>query len=321
MANTAAEPRNRPIHVLIAGLLHPGLMQRLEGTYATSRLWEQSDSRAFLAEHGARFEVLATSGAIGADKMLIESLPNLELIASVGVGVDPIDLKTARNRGVAVTNTPNVLNGCVADAALGLLLGVARRIAEADRFVRAGDWATEKFPLGTKVGGKLCGIIGMGGIGREIASRVVACGMRVAYHGPTPKSDLPYEYYGSIIDLARAADVLVLSLPGGGKTRHIVDPRVLEALGPHGILINVARGSVVDEDALVSALANGEIAGAGLDVFENEPHVPPSLIALKNVLLTPHIGSGTKETREAMAHLVLDNIGALARGLPLISPV
>jgi lactate dehydrogenase-like 2-hydroxyacid dehydrogenase len=321
MTNTATESLNRPIDVLIAGPLHPGLMQRLEGAYATSRLWEQSDSRAFLSEHGTRFEVLATSGAIGADKMLIESLPNLKLIASFGVGVDPIDLQAAASRGVAVTNTPNVLNGCVADAALGLLLGVARRIAEADRFIRAGEWTTNKFPLGTKIGGKLCGIVGMGGIGRETASRVVACGMRVAYYGPTPKSDLPYEYYGSVIDLARVADVLVLSLPGGDKTRHLVDGHVHEALGPQGILINVARGSVVDEDALENALKNGEIGGAGLDVFANEPHVPSSMIALKNVLLTPHIGSGTKETREAMAHLVFENIDAMVRGLPLISPV
>lgn len=314
-------PDRRRINVLIAGPLHPDLMKRLESDYETARLWEQTDRHEFLSEHGTRFEVLATSGAIGADKALMESLPKLELIASFGVGVDPIDVDAAKRRGVAVTNTPNVLNACVADTALGLLLGIARRIAEADRFVRQGSWVTQKFPLGTKVGGKLCGIVGMGGIGREIARRVIACGMRVAYHGPNRKGDLPYEYYGSVIDLARVSDVLILSLPGGDSTRHLVDRSVLQALGPGGIVVNVARVSVVDEAALVGALSSGEIAGAGLDVFENEPHVPVALTKLDNVLLTPHIGSGTRETREAMAQLVLANIDAMARRAPLLTPV
>ncbi|EKS9916678.1 2-hydroxyacid dehydrogenase, partial [Burkholderia multivorans] len=201
------------------------------------------------------------------------------------------------------------------------LLALARRIVQSDRLVRAGEWATGRKMLGTKLGGKLCGIVGLGGIGREIARRVAACGMQIAYHGPTRKSDVPYPWYASLVELARDADVLVLSLPGGAATHHIIDAAVLQALGPNGMLVNVARGSVVDEAALVNALAQGAIRGAALDVFEHEPHVTPELLSLDNVVLTPHIGSATNETREAMTQLVLANIAAFAAGRPVLSPV
>jgi len=312
---------SRRLSVLIAGALLPQVMDSLAAEYDVARLWVESDRDAFLAENGARFDVLATSGTYGANAALIGALPNLKLIASFGVGTDPIDLHAAKARGIAVTNTPGVLNGCVADHALGILLALSRRIVEGDRFVRKGAWLTNKLPLGTKLGGKVCGIVGLGGIGRDIAKRVEACGMSVAYFGPNRKADLPYRYYDSLVAMARDVDVLMLSLPGGAATHHIVDASVIEALGPQGMLVNVARGSVVDQEALVSALTRGAIAGAALDVFENEPEVPEVLFGLDNVVLTPHSASGTNETRQAMADLLLANVAAFARGTALASPV
>ncbi len=313
-------PENRP-NVLIAGPLPPDLIARLEAEYETARLWQETDRGAFLAQHGSRFDVLATSGVFGADATLMRQLPNLKLIASFGVGTDPIDLAEASARGVQVTNTPGVLNACVADAALGLLLGLARRIVNGDHSVRAGKWTAARGQLGTSLKGKVCGIVGLGGIGHEIAHRVSACGMQVVYHGPRPKRDSSYRYYASLVDMARDADVLILSLPGGAETHHLVDAAVLRALGPTGMLVNIARGSVVDENALVEALTRRTLGGAALDVFENEPHVPPALLSLDNVVLTPHIGSGTIETREAMSQLVLANIAAHAAGRSPVSPV
>lgn len=309
------------LDVLMACPLLDDLSAWIESEHNATRLWEQSDRAAFLAAHGARFEVLATTGAIGADKALIDALPNLRLIASFGVGVDPIDVDAVRARGIAVTNTPGVLNACVADLALGLLLALARRIAEGDRFVRAGQWTSRRLPFGTALGGKRCGIVGMGGIGREIAKRVSACGMRVAYHGPRRKADLDFPFHDSLVGLASESDVLVLALPGGDATRHIVNAQVLDALGPRGMFVNVARGSVVDEHALVDALNSGALGGAALDVFEHEPNVPASLRALDNVVLAPHSGSATVETRFAMGDLVRRNIDAFAHGAPLVTPL
>lgn len=311
----------RRLNVLMAGALLPQVMDALDAGHDTARLWTVADRDAFLAEHGARFEVLATSGVHGANAALIDALPNLKLIASFGVGTDPIDLGAAQARGIAVTNTPGVLNDCVADYALGLLLALSRRIVEGDRFVRSGAWLNARLPLGTKLGGKLCGIVGMGGIGRAIARRVDACGMQVAYFGPRRKDDLPYRHYDALPALAADADVLILSLPGGASTHHVVDANVLAALGPRGLLVNVARGSVVDERALVDALTRGTLGGAALDVFEDEPRVPDALFALDNVVLSPHTASGTHETRQAMAELMLANVSAYARGVPLLSRV
>lgn len=312
---------SRRLNVLIAGALLPQVMETLTAEHDVARLWTENDRDAFLAEHGGRFDVLATSGVYGANAALIDALPNLKLIASFGVGTDSIDLDAAKARGIAVTNTPGVLNACVADHALGILLALSRRIVEGDRFVRKGAWLKNKLPLGSKLGGKVCGIVGMGGIGRDIAKRVEACGMRVAYFGPNRKADLPYRYYDSLVEMAKDVDVLMLSLPGGASTHHIVDAAVIEALGPQGILVNVARGSVVDQDALVQALTSGTIAGAALDVFENEPEVPEVLFGLDNVVLTPHSASGTHETRQAMADLLLANVAAFACDAALESPV
>lgn len=312
-------PETAP-NVLIAGPLPPNLLARLDAGYATCKLWQESDPSAFLAQHGSRFDVLATSGVFGADSALMAQLPNLRLIASFGVGTDPIDLAEAAARGVQVTNTPGVLNACVADAALGLLLGLTRRIVSADRSVRAGAWNAARQQLGTSLKGKICGIVGLGAIGREIAHRAGAFGMVIAYH-VRREVDTSYRYYASLVDMARDSDVLILSLPGGASTHHLVDATVLQALGPSGVLVNVARGSVVDENALVEALTNRTLGGAALDVFKNEPHVPPALMSLDNVVLTPHIGSATTETREAMSQLLLENIAAYAASRQVPSPV
>ncbi|WP_144638136.1 2-hydroxyacid dehydrogenase [Bordetella genomosp. 13] len=300
----------RDIDLLMVGPLAPALIDDIGGRYRLHRLWEAADRTAFLREHAAAIRGIVTSGRFGADRALIESLPNLEVINSFGVGYDPIDVDAARERKVVVTNTPGVLDECVADTALALMLAVPRRIAEADRYVREGRWPEANFGLGRKVTGKRCGIVGLGNIGRQIAARAEAFGMSIAYCNRSPRPDAPerYRYYADPAELAAHSDFLVLALPGGAGTRHLVDARVLKALGSQGYLINVARGTVVDEQALVRALQRGEIAGAGLDVFEHEPRVPQALIDSDRTVLLPHIGSGTFETRDAMGDLLLANL-------------
>lgn len=299
----------------------PALQDELEADLAVLRYWEAEDQAGWLQKLGAEVRAIVTSGVYGAPTALIEALPKLELIAVVGVGYDAIDLDLARRRGIVVTTTPGVLDECVADTALALLLGVARRIVEADRFVRAGRWPQERFGLGSRLGGKVCGIVGLGAIGRAIATRAEAFGMQVAYHGPHRKPDVAYRYYENLTQLAREADVLILALPGGPQTHHVVDRTVLTELGANGILINVARGSVVDQAALVELLVERKLGGAGLDVFEDEPSVPEALFGLDHVVLTPHLASATHETRAAMGQLMLANVRAHFSGLPLPTPL
>jgi hydroxypyruvate reductase len=296
--------------LLSNGRLPPGLLARLAADYALTTLGEQADPAAHLAEHGAAYEGLVTSAAVGADAALLARLPRLKVISSFGVGLDKIDLAAARARGIAVGYTPDVLNDCVADTAWGLLIDVARGFSAADRYVRRGLWPQGPYPLGRQVSGARLGIVGMGRIGRSIAQRSTGFEMQVRYHTRTPVAKLPWAHEPSLIELARWADFLVLITAGGAGTRHLVDAAVLDALGPVGYLINVSRGSVVDEAALVSALCERRIAGAGLDVFEHEPHVPAALMALDNVVLLPHVASATHQTRQAMADLVYDNLQA-----------
>jgi lactate dehydrogenase-like 2-hydroxyacid dehydrogenase len=239
---------------------------------------------------------------------LIERLPGLRIIATCGVGYDLIPVDFARQRGVVVTHTPDVLNAAVAELCIGLVLSLLRKIPAADRLVRGGLWPTQSFPLTTNLSGKRVGIVGMGRIGREIAIRLVAFQVDIAYHGRSPRPSLPWNFESDLCSLAAWADILILTLPGGGSTARIIDARVLEALGPQGYLVNVARGSVVDEPALLDALERAVIAGAALDVFDNEPHINPRFAALENVVLVPHIGSATRETRAAMVQLTLDNL-------------
>jgi lactate dehydrogenase-like 2-hydroxyacid dehydrogenase len=253
---------------------------------------------------------LASWGA-PVDAALIAALPRLEIIASVGVGYDHIDVRSAAERGVVVTHTPGVLTEQVADLTLGLLLMTVLRLPQAERHLRAGLWPRGAFALSpTSLRGRRVGILGLGRIGKAVARRLEAFGLPVAYHGRRPQSDVAYPFFAEAADLAAAVDTLIAILPGGGETRHAVDRPLLRALGPDGVFINVGRGSSVDEAGLIEALAAGEIAAAGLDVFEREPVVPDALLAFDNVVVLPHVGSATVQTRTAMADLVVDNLRA-----------
>ena len=307
--------------ILMVSPLLPRVMETLEEDFIVHRLWETPDRTALLTKVADRVRGLATTGGQGASAELIDTLPKLEIIACYGVGVDAIDRARARARGIVVTNTPDVLNEDVADLAIALLLAAARRLCEADRFVRSGRWLKEELGLGHRVSGKRLGILGLGRIGQAIAKRAAAFDMTIGYHQRRQPPDLPYRYYDDLVAMARDCDFLVAIVPGGEGTRHLIDRTVLEALGPNGTLINVARGSVVDEKALVEALAEGRLGGAGLDVFANEPQVPEALFAMDNVVLLPHIGSATVETRTAMGQLVIDNLRAHFAGQPLLTPV
>lgn len=307
--------------VLTTGPLLPALQQVLEERYKVIELWRTQASRQLSAEDGARVEAVVTTGVHGASRALIAQLPALRAIVCFGVGVDAIDLAAAHERDVQVSNTPDVLNNCVADSAMALLLAVARQVVKADHFVRDQRWGSERFGLTTALGGKTCGIVGMGPIGRAIADRAVAFGMTVKYSTRTARSDLTYSYCESVAQLAAQSDFLLLALPGGAATSGLVGREVLDALGPKGILVNVARGTVLDQPALIEALLQGRIGGAGLDVFADEPHVPQSLRELDNVVLSPHIASGTVETRQAMADCVLANLDALFATGKVLHPV
>ncbi len=303
--------------VLIAVPIFPATMEALDRHFTLHRLFDAADRPAFLAQVADRVRAIVTSGGAGADAALIAALPKTEIIASFGVGYDAIDLGAARARGIAVTNTPDVLTDDVADLALGLIIDCARRISRGDRFVRAGKWLQGGLELGTALRGRKLGIVGLGRIGLATARRAEACGMMVAYHGPRAKPEAPYSYVADLVELARRSDFLVLTLPGGAGTRNRVNAEVLAALGPHGTLVNVARGSVVDETALLAALQSGALGAAALDVFADEPRVPPALLAMENVVLQPHVGSATQETRAAMGQLVIDNLAAHFAGQAL----
>jgi hydroxypyruvate reductase len=305
--------------VLQHGRLLPALEARLAATHDVHPLWEEADPKAFLAAHGGEFTALVTSARFGADAAMIAALPALRVISSFGVGLDAIDLDAARARGIAVGYTPDVLNDCVADTAFALVMDVARRITESDRFVRRGDWQRGQFPLATRVSGKKLGILGMGRIGRVIARRASGFDMEVRYHNRRRLDDVDYGYAETLEELAGWADFLVIASAGGAETRGLVSRGILDALGPQGYLVNISRGTVVDEQALVEALRDERIAGAGLDVFEDEPNVPEALLALDNVVLLPHLASNTHETRAAMAQRVEDNLAAFLAGRPMIS--
>jgi lactate dehydrogenase-like 2-hydroxyacid dehydrogenase len=262
--------------------------------------------------------VTRSNHAVPAD--VVRRLPALEIIATCGVGYDLIPRALAAERGIVVANTPDVLNAAVAELCIGSLLALLRRLPQADRFVRAGSWKSGHFPLATSLAGKHVGIAGMGRIGKEIARKLEMFGVALAYHGRTDQR-LAWRYEADLVALARDSDILIVVAPGGPETTHLVDARVLEALGPAGYLVNVARGSLVDETALLAALETGAIAGAALDVFDNEPDIDPRFCALDNVMLTPHLGSATHETRAAMAQLMLDNVRSWFRSGRALTPV
>jgi lactate dehydrogenase-like 2-hydroxyacid dehydrogenase len=292
--------------VLVAARLPDVTLAALEAKFVVHRLDDGVDDAVLARVRGMAASTLA--GRVDAD--LMARLPALEIIANFGVGYDNIDIPAAVARRLTVTNTPGVLDEEVADLAVGLLLATLRRIPAADRFVRDGHWAQRKFALSPSLRGRRVGIVGLGGIGKAIARRLSGFAVDLAWHGRHDQPDVPWPRYPSVEALAQACDVLIVIVPGGPTTRHLIDARVLAALGSDGVLINVARGSVVDQAALIAALQAGTILAAGLDVYEGEPHVPAELIALENVVLLPHVGSASTVTRAAMGHLVVDNLAA-----------
>ncbi|AKS32162.1 hydroxyacid dehydrogenase [Mycolicibacterium goodii] len=308
--------------VLQVGPLKPSLNQTLVSGYGAYVLPDGAERATFLAEHGDEITVAVTSGRTGVDADLMSALPNLGAVVNFGVGYDTTDVEEAAARNIAVSNTPDVLSDCVADTAVGLLIDVMRQFSAADRYLRAGRWVSDgNYPLTHKVSGARVGIIGLGRIGTAIATRLGGFGCTISYHNRREVEASPYRYVGSPAELAAQVDVLIIAAAGGAGTRHLVDREVLDALGPDGYLVNIARGSVVDERALVAALADGRLAGAGLDVFTDEPDVPSELLTMDNVVLLPHVGSGTVETRNAMEELTLANLDAFLQTGKLVTPV
>jgi len=309
--------------VLLVGKEKSVVMEGLYTKVTLHKLNEAKDKDAFIksiADKVGAIAVTYTNERVGPE--LMQRLPKLEQVSTFGVGYDHVDAKWAGAHGIIVTNTPEVLNEEVADTALGLLLCTVREFPQAERHVRAGKWLEAQYPL-TKatLRNRTVGMVGMGRIGRAIARRLEAFGVPVVYHSRNPQSGVKYKYYPKLIDMARDVDTLMVIVPGGPSTANMINAEVLKALGPNGILINMARGSVVDEPALIETLKNHTIYSAGLDVFANEPHVPKELLAMDHIVLFPHLGSSTEVTRAAMDQLVVDNILAWAAGKPPLTPV
>lgn len=306
------------IDILQTSKLHASCEAALAQSYTVHKLHEQADPQAWLAANGDKIRGHAGSG-VSAE--LMGKLPNLEIIAGFGVGYDNIDTKAAKAANIRVTNTPNVLNDAVAELTIGLMISLARRIPQGDQFVRQGKWPNGNMGLFSELTGKTVGILGLGRIGKEIASRAQAMKMRVVYTGRKRQPAEPHIFYDNLTDMARDCDWLVIIAPGGKSTDGIVSREVLEALGPTGMLVNVARGTLIDEAAMLELLQNGGLGGAALDVFEKEPQVPAGFLALDNVVLSPHQGSATTQTRDAMGALLVANLDAHFAGEPLISAV
>jgi lactate dehydrogenase-like 2-hydroxyacid dehydrogenase len=309
--------------VLIASPVSPMIIERVARKFKVMKLYECEDVDAYLREYA-----LETRAAIiGYNQPFfnaenIKRFSKLEIISSFGVGYDHVDVNAAKEHGVIVTNTPDVLTDEVADLAMGLLIATLRRIPQADNYVRDGSWLQKgAFPLSDTLQGKTMGIVGFGRIGKAIAKRAKAFGVKLVYHGRTQQDGVRLKYFANLVEMAQAVDILMVITPGGASTHHLINAQVLEALGPKGTLINVARGSVVDEAALVQALISGALGAAGLDVFDCEPHVPAELIAMPNVVLLPHIASASHHTRNLMGKLVADNIISWLSGKGAKTPV
>lgn len=299
----------------------PPVIEAVERDFTLVRGWEAPDRDALIAEIGPRVRGLAAGGHVAIDGALFDRLPKLEIVSSFGVGYDHIDAAEAGRRGIVVTNTPDVLTDEVADLAIALLLATLRQIPQVDRYVRAGKWLDKPYPLTATLRGRKVGILALGRIGRAIARRLEGFGVEISYHGRHRQADVPYAYHPTLLGMAEAVDTLISVAPGGAGTANIVNAEVLAALGPDGVFVNVGRGSVVDEPALVAALRDGMIMSAGLDVFADEPRVPPELIAMDHVVLLPHVGSASVETRRAMGQLVVDNLVSWFSGKGPMTPV
>ncbi len=309
--------------VLLVGNRKPVIVGGLDGKVNLHVLSDVPDREAFFKSVADKIRAIAvTYVADKIDATFMQRFPKLELISSFGVGYDHVDAKWAGGHGIIVTHTPDVLNEEVADAALGLLLCTVREFPQADRYVRTGKWLEKGYPLSkATLRNRTVGMVGMGRIGKAIARRLEAFGVPVVYHSRNPQAGVSYKYYANLVDMARDVDTLMVIVPGGASTQNLIDAEVLKALGPNGILINMARGSVVDEPALIEALKNRTIYSAGLDVFAKEPHVPKELIEMDHIVLLPHLGSASEATRTAMDQLVVDNILAWAAGKPPLTPV
>jgi lactate dehydrogenase-like 2-hydroxyacid dehydrogenase len=308
--------------VMLIGPLKPVVVKGLDAICTVHKAAAANDPDAFIAAHSHVRAIACSDTACKIPGDLMERFPNLELVSSFGVGYDHMDVKWAAAHNVVLTNTPDVLTEEVADTALGLLLCTVREFPQAERYLRAGKWLERNYPL-TKatLRNRTVGMVGMGAIGQAIARRLAAFGVPVVYHTRKPRRDVSYLHCPSLIEMARAVDILMVIVPGGPGTQNLINAEVLDALGPDGILINMARGTVVDEPALIKALHDKRIMAAGLDVFAKEPDVPQELIAMENVVLFPHLGSASVYTREKMDQLVVDNIAAWAAGKPPLTPV
>jgi hydroxypyruvate reductase len=303
--------------IIITARGHAGTMATLQSEFTTHLLSEASDRTAFLKQHAPTVRGLATFGPMPVDGKLMDALPKLEIIANFGVGVDAINLDDAKKRNIIVTNTPDVLNEAVADTAMALVLMTVRKFPQSEMYLRAGHWAARgPYPLTIDIGGKTLGILGLGRIGEAIARRATTCGMVIRYHNRKRK-DVPYAYDPDPVALAKNSDVLLVVTPATAETARIINARILDALGPEGFLVNIARGSVVDEPVLLRYLQEKKIAGAGLDVFADEPRVPPEFFTLDNAVLLPHVGSATVETRKAMGDLQIENLRLHFAGKPV----
>jgi hydroxypyruvate reductase len=307
--------------IILTAKGHAGTMATLQSEFTAHNLSEAQNKDAFFEKCAARVRGLATFGPLPVDGKLMDALPKLEIIANFGVGVDAINLADAKQRNIIVTNTPDVLNECVADTALALILNTLRKLPQSENYLRAGNWASRgPYPLTTSLGGKVLGVLGLGRIGEAIAKRAMACGMTIRYHNRN-KKDVPYPYDPDPATLAKNSDVLMVVTPGGSETAKLVNDKVLQALGPEGYLVNIARGSVVDEPVLLRYLQEKKIAGAGLDVFADEPRVPPEFFTLDNAVLFPHVASATVETRKAMGDLQVENLRRHFAGKPVLTRV
>jgi lactate dehydrogenase-like 2-hydroxyacid dehydrogenase len=307
--------------LLIASPMMPMIEEQLERHFTVERLYKAQDKDKLLAEFGPKVRALGATPGAKIDSALMKKLPKLEIVGSFGVGYDSVDAKWAGENGIVVTNTPDVLNEEVADTALGLLLATVRQFPQADRYLRAGKWLEKPFPLTVTLQDRTIGVVGMGRIGKAIAKRLEAFNTPVVYHSRNKAEGVSYKHYPDLKAMAKDADVLIVITPGGAATKHMIDKDVLEALGPNGIVINVARGSVIDEKALIEALRGKKILSAGLDVFEDEPKVPQALIDMDHVVLLPHVGSASVHCRNLMGQLVVDNLVAWAAGKPPLTPV
>ena len=309
--------------ILAPYTMMPMILDQLRATGKLICLWEESDPDGFIRANKDRIGAIATGGHVRVDGPYMAQFPQLKIVANFGVGYDTVDAKWAGAHRIIVSNTPDVLTEEVADTTLGLILMTMRELSRSERWLRAGLWETKgPFPLTKQtLRGKTVGILALGRIGKAIARRLEAFGTNIVYHGRSQQDDVPYPYYPTLVGMAEAVDILVSVAPGGAATRHIINAEVLRALGPQGVLINIGRGSVVDERALIDALQKGEIFSAGLDVFEDEPHVPQELIAMDHIVLLPHVGSASVHTRNGMGQLVVDNILAWQGRQPPVTPV